>query len=348
MTIFKIKEGGNPVEIEPVIGREKPLEEFLEKNPTLIQKDMFIIGRQVTTVDQKYIDLLGIDKYGSVIIIELKKDDQNQREVIAQILQYAEWICRDVDSDELNQIAKKYFKNYRPDEEFTTLRKKFESTFGFEHESLNESQKLYIIAPKIDEQTIKVAEYLELQSLDINCLKVERHVDGTEETVNVTFVVGGERAKIRSDKLHRPEHPNFDWNYYTMYGHWEEKTTEEIKRICDSVSKYSDERGWKMQLEFNQGHVIFRRSPRELKEKFGDRRVIDLKSHYGNPDDKVRISFNWLRDKDEKPVGSFDYKYEKQHNRWYFDIERDGKLDLSSHSDFEKVLVQAYNATTER
>ena len=239
-------------------------------------------------------------------------------------------------------IFSRIFRNF---EGFSTLWKKFESVFGFEPEALNESQKLYIIAPEIDKQTIKVAEYLELQSLDINCLKVERHVDGTEETVNVTFVVGGERAKIRSDKPHRPEHPNLDWNYYTMYGHWEEKTTEEIKRICDSISKYSDERGWKMQLEFNQGHVIFRRSPRELKEKFGDRRVIDLKSHYGNPDDKVRISFNWLRDKDEKPVGSFDYKYEKQHNRWYFDIERDGKLDLDKHSEFEKVLQQAYNAT---
>ena len=346
MTIFKIKEGEKPVEIEPVIGREKPLEEFLEENPALIQKDMFIIGRQVTTADGKYIDLLGIDKSCSVIIIELKKDDKNQREVIAQILQYAEWIHRDVDSDELNQIAKKYFKKYRPNEEFTTLRKKFESTFGFEPESLNESQKLYIIAPEIDNQTIKVAEYLEIQSLDINCLKVERHVDGTGETVNVTFVVGGKRAKIRSEKPRQLVHSNIDWSYYTMYGHWEEKTVEELQRICDYISKYSEERGWKLQLEFNQNSVIFRRSPRELKEKFGDRRVIDLKSHYGNPDDKVRISFNWLKDRDKKPDGKFDFKYGE--TRWYFEIERDGKLDLSSHSDFEKVLVQAYNATTER
>ena len=346
MAIFKIKEGEKPVEIEPVIGREKPLEEFLEENPIVIQKDMFIIGRQVATADGKYIDLLGIDKSCSVIIIELKKDDKNQREVIAQILQYAEWIHNDVDSDELNQITKKYFKKYKPNEEFTTLRKKFESTFGFEPESLNESQKLYIIAPKIDEQTIKVAEYLELQSLDINCLKVERHVDGTEMTVNVTFVVGGQRTKTRSDKPHQPVHPNYDWDYYTMYGHWEEKTVEELQRICDYISKYSEERGWKLQLEFNQNSVIFRRSPRELKEKFGDRRVIDLKSLYGNPDDKVRISFNWLKDRDKKPDGKFDFKYGE--TRWYFDIERDGKLDLSSHSDFEKVLVQAYNATTER
>ena len=346
MTIFKIKKGEKPVEIEPVIGSEKPLEEFLEENPTLIQKDMFIIGRQVTTADGKYIDLLGIDKSCSVIIIELKKDDKNQREVIAQILQYAEWIhSKEVDSDELNQIAKRYFRKYKPNEEFASLRKKFESEFGFEPEALNESQKLYILAPEIDEQTIKVAKYLETQGMEIYCLKLVRLADGH---VSVDYLVGKERAKIRSDKPHRPEHPNLDWNYYTMYGHWEEKTTEEIKRICEYVSKYSEERGWKMQVEFNQSCVVFPRSPRELKEKFGDRRVIDLKSYYQNPDDKVRISFNWLRDKDEKPVGSFDYKYDKQHNRWYFDIERDGKLDLTPHSDFEKVLVQAYNATTER
>ena len=55
-----------------------------------------------------------------------------------------------------------------------------------------------------------------------------------------------------------------------------------------------------------------------------------------------------LRDKNEKPVGKFDYKYDKSNNRWYFDIERDGRLDLSSNSDFEKVLEQSYNASTER
>ena len=120
----------------------------------------------------------------------------------------------------------------------------------------------------------------------------------------------------------------------------------DLNQALNIISKYSEERGWKLQLEFNQNSVIFRRSPRELKEKFGDRRVIDLKSHYGNPDDKVRISFNWLKDRDKKPYGKFDFKYGE--TRWYFEIERDGKLDLSSHSDFEKVLVRAYNATTER
>ena len=129
-----------------------------------------------------------------------------------------------------------------------------------------------------------------------------------------------------------------------MYGHWEEKITKEIQRICEYISKYSDSRGWKMQLEFNQSTVVFVRSRSELKEKFGDRRVIVFKKE----GEKIRISFNWLRYEDKKPDAGFTFQYDKSNSRWFFISEADGKLDLSSNSDFEKILVQAYNATTER
>ena len=132
-----------------------------------------------------------------------------------------------------------------------------------------------------------------------------------------------------------------------MYGHWEEKITKEIQRICEYISKYSVSRGWKMQLEFNQSSVVFVRSPRELKEKFGDRRVIDLKEMGGKPK-KLRMSFNWLKDPDKKPGGNFNFKYDKTFTRWYFEIEAGNEFDLRPDSDFEKVLEQAYNATTER
>ena len=347
MTIFRHEDGKEPVEVEPTREKEQLLEEFLEANPRYIQQDMFIIGRQVKTDSGLYVDLLGIDKYCSVIIIELKKDDEDQREVIAQILDYAEW-CSGVNSDNLEKIAKQYFEKYKPNEEFITLRKKFESRFGFEPDHLNESQKLFIIAPKIDKHIIKIAKYLETYEMDIRCEEIEKYEDASTGNTHIRtdFVVGEKRAKTRSDKPRQPVHSNYDWNYYTLYRHWEEKTVEELQRICDYISKYSASRGWKLQSEFNQNSVVFCRSPRKLKEKFGSRRVIDLKSQHGKPDDKVRISFNWLKDRDKKPVGKFDFKYGE--TRWYFEIERDGKLDLSSHSDFEKVLVQAYNATTER
>ena len=62
MTIFSIDESGKATRHEDKpLDSEKELEDFLEQHPQTLQDDMFIIGRQVATVDGKFIDLLGID-----------------------------------------------------------------------------------------------------------------------------------------------------------------------------------------------------------------------------------------------------------------------------------------------
>ncbi|MFC1755719.1 DUF91 domain-containing protein, partial [Thermoproteota archaeon] len=50
-----------------------------------------LIGRNVLTAHNKYIDLLAIDENGNLIIIELKRD-KTPREVVAQALDYATWV----------------------------------------------------------------------------------------------------------------------------------------------------------------------------------------------------------------------------------------------------------------
>ena len=348
MPTFELGPDDKPEKLEPVpFGKEKKLHDYLEKYPESIKDDIFIIGREVYTSDGKYIDLLGIDKSGSAVIIELKKE-KTPREVIAQIIQYAEWVANEVDPNKLNEIA----KDKGCLEGFSTIWKKFESVFGFEPQALNESQKLYIVAEEIHPHTVKMAKYLrETCHLDIMCIEMKLvKNDAGKKMLQTNFVVGKEKLTPSSHKLDDTVEKNYGWNHYSNYLNWDDKVIEELQRICDYISKYSEERGWKLHREYNQGNIIFRRAPPEVKEKFADRRVIELKSYYGNPDDKVRMFFNWLKDPDKKPAGNFDYKYNtaKHMERWYFDIERDGKLDLSSHSDFEKVLVQAYNATTER
>ncbi|MEM2292473.1 MAG: hypothetical protein QXX41_04285 [Nitrososphaerota archaeon] len=53
----------------------------------MISDDLLVIGRQVKTAFEKYIDLLCIKRDGDLVIVELKKD-KAPREVIAQILEY--------------------------------------------------------------------------------------------------------------------------------------------------------------------------------------------------------------------------------------------------------------------
>lgn len=70
--------------------QESILEDWLEANPDGIIEDgrIMIIGRQVVTNLGGFIDLLGLDRQGDVVVVELKWD-RTPRDTIAQCLEYA-------------------------------------------------------------------------------------------------------------------------------------------------------------------------------------------------------------------------------------------------------------------
>ena len=63
------------------------LETWIASNPSIIGPDIIIIGRQAQTKSGP-LDLLGIDKNGNLIIIELKRD-RLPREALVQAIDYA-------------------------------------------------------------------------------------------------------------------------------------------------------------------------------------------------------------------------------------------------------------------
>jgi RecB family endonuclease NucS len=90
------------------IGLEERLEDWLEQDISIISDDLLVIGRQVRTTFEKYIDLLCIKRNGDVVIVELKKD-KAPREVIAQVLEYASWVD-DLSYEDISDIADNYLK----------------------------------------------------------------------------------------------------------------------------------------------------------------------------------------------------------------------------------------------
>jgi RecB family endonuclease NucS len=92
---------------------EQDLENMLEKNPQYFfeESNILIIGRQIATNFNTFIDLLVIDKNGNTIIIELKRD-KTPRETIAQILEYASFI-ENLDYGQINNIFRSVFKENR-------------------------------------------------------------------------------------------------------------------------------------------------------------------------------------------------------------------------------------------
>ena len=80
MRVFSVEPDGEFTEYAPVPfeadHEESILEGWLESNPGGILEDgpLLIIGRQVLTDLGKSIDLLGVDREGNVVVVELKRD----------------------------------------------------------------------------------------------------------------------------------------------------------------------------------------------------------------------------------------------------------------------------------
>ena len=91
--LFRVTEGGLVESQRKKLEQEKSNQDRVEKDLTLVGVDGVIIGREVWTAHGKRIDLLAMDEDGNLIIIELKRD-ASPRDIVAQVLDYAAWVCK--------------------------------------------------------------------------------------------------------------------------------------------------------------------------------------------------------------------------------------------------------------
>ena len=102
------------------------METWIASNPALINPDIVIIGRQVQTKSGP-LDLLGIDRSGNLLILELKRD-MLPRSVLSQAIDYAadiaDWpiekiddVCIKYTNDSLESVLSQKF----PDEDIENM-----------------------------------------------------------------------------------------------------------------------------------------------------------------------------------------------------------------------------------
>ena len=165
MGIFVVGKTGAKEYTRKAVEKEKHIEDFLEEHVGVLDPGVFVIGRQVRVDGKNSIDLMGMDRDGNAVIIELKRG-MSPREAISQALDYAVWVER-AGYDELNGIAKK--KHLAKDGDLHEL---FQSKFNSVPEPWNVNQKIYIVAERIDEKTREMAQYLRRREVDIKCAEL--------------------------------------------------------------------------------------------------------------------------------------------------------------------------------
>jgi Endonuclease NucS C-terminal domain len=134
---------------------ESQIEDWIERDPSLLDPDLLIIGRQVKTAHSGPIDLLGLTSNGSISIIELKRN-KTPREVVAQILDYASWVVT-LETADIYDIANEYLQSKNLGNLPDAFRKEFEQPIP---EQLNETHNMLIVASELDESSKRIVQYL--------------------------------------------------------------------------------------------------------------------------------------------------------------------------------------------
>ncbi len=205
MPIFKLKRRGNDISDAELVEAsktnldlEKYLESWLEQSPWAIaQEPILLIGRQASAyLDDTTVfpDLLGIDKDGNIVIVEMKRG-KTPREVIAQLLEYAAW-ASELSDESIQELASDYFSTHT-DLKYKQFSEAFLETFEVEEvPPLNQRIRLFIAAEDISPAISRVCRFLRMShGVDVNCIEFSIYQTGSGEIlVSSQAIVGQEEV----------------------------------------------------------------------------------------------------------------------------------------------------------
>lgn len=223
--IWRIDQGLQPV--EPVsLDLESRLEDILDQDISIAAPNWMIIGRQVRTSYDKYIDLLAIDRDGNLVVIELKRD-KTYRDIVAQVLDYGSWV-RSLRDDDIAQTFQAYLKRYHPERQDVSINEAFCERFGVPQmpDELNESHELVVVASSLDPSTERVVGYLaEEYDVKINVIFFRVFKDEGREYLGRAWL----REPTITEIPKRDETTKGEWNgeYYVSFGVYENRRWEE-------------------------------------------------------------------------------------------------------------------------
>ncbi|AFZ09398.1 hypothetical protein Osc7112_5140 [Oscillatoria nigro-viridis PCC 7112] len=199
--------------------QERHIEEFLRKNINLLFGDdqtLLVVGQQVRNASNGISDLTAIDADGNIVLIEIKRDEQDikarKEPFESQAIRYAASYAKISTPESLVELVYSSYIDIHKDEyelgDLTPSEKarrelnKFLSS-NDALKTFNKKQRIILIASSFDEQTLSAVAWLIANGVDAICLKI-------------TPVFIGEQGFLRIEKLLPP--PQLDDFYVGLAG----------------------------------------------------------------------------------------------------------------------------------
>ena len=182
-------------------GRTEPydLEPWIESNPEILGPDIAIISRQPMSKSGP-IDLLGIDKMGNTVIVELKRD-KLPREALAQAIDYASDVAG-WSVERLGELCTAYAQK--------TLEEMISESFGdvdLESLEVNHDQRIILVGFAVESSLERMIQWLSdrfgvnVNAVLLSYVRTSRGGELLTRTAIISDEIEQERAKKRKKFL---------------------------------------------------------------------------------------------------------------------------------------------------
>ena len=202
--MYKIDLQGNKIEKlqECAFGdlgfREREhLQEWIAKEPTVLGEELLIIQKEFSGFSDTHerLDLLALDKQGSLVIIENKLDDSG-RDVTWQALKYASY-CSSLSKDNIRKIYQNYLDKKNPEDKAEAKLTEFFDGTDYEDLNLNKgvTQRIILIAAKFRKEVTSTVLWLLNFKVRLQCFRATPYSMGDMLFLNVEQIIPTQDAE---------------------------------------------------------------------------------------------------------------------------------------------------------
>jgi len=170
------------------------LETWIESAPEILGPEIVLIGRQVNTLSGP-LDLLGIDRSGNIVIVELKRD-RLPREALCQAIDYASDIAS-WSVDRLSEECISYSSRSLPE----IISENFEDV-DLESLLINASQRILLVGFSVDENLERMIKWLTSSSdVEVNAIVLNySRTSSGDELLTRGVIVSEEEERSRGNR----------------------------------------------------------------------------------------------------------------------------------------------------
>lgn len=167
------------------------LQEWLANQPDALGEEFLIIQKEFDGFDdtRERLDLLAIDKQGSLVIIENKLDDSG-KDVVWQALKYASY-CSTLSKSQIAEIFQKYLDKSGPGKDAKALICEFLGQEEFAEVVLNpgNDQRLIMVAAQFRKEVTSTVLWLLKHRVYVKCFRATPFKDGNDLFLTVEQVI---------------------------------------------------------------------------------------------------------------------------------------------------------------